>query len=160
MYRGNLCSLESYRNIPFKLIDIVQLVKRKIQANSEVGTYPVIGDDAFYFIVEDKTKHFLESRAEIHDKYIDVQIVLEGTERYGYSLTPFNSIDEDYIDDKDVAFSSDINDEQFVTLNKDDFIIFDTKQPHRPLVAVSNPEPVKKAVVKINKQYLRKFSEV
>lgn len=160
MYRGNLFSLENYRNIPFKLVDIIQVVKRKIQANSEVGTYSVIGDDVFYSIVEDKKKHILESRAELHDKYINVQIVLEGKERFGYSLTPFNSIDEDYIDDKDVAFSSDINDEQFVTLNKDDFIIFDTKQPHRPLVAVSNPEPVKKAVVKINKQYLRKFSEV
>ncbi|MBC7003300.1 YhcH/YjgK/YiaL family protein [Photobacterium sp. BZF1] len=154
MYRGNLSSLESYRHIPYSLIELIQVVKRKIQSNSKIGTYPLLGDDVFYFIVDDKTKPLSETKPEIHAKYIDVQIVLEGEESYGYSLSPFNSIDEDLIEKKDVAFSKDINEEQFVTLYQDDFIIFDTNQPHRPLVATSEPENVKKAVVKINKRYL------
>ena len=154
MYRGNLCSLESYRHIPYPLIELIQVVKRKIQSNSKIGTYPLISDDVFYFIVDDNTKLFSETKPEIHERYIDVQIVLEGKERYGYSLSPFNSISEDFIKEKDIAFSQDVNDEQYVTLYKDDFIIFDTNQPHRPLVATSEPENVKKAVVKINKRYL------
>ncbi|MDV5167854.1 YhcH/YjgK/YiaL family protein [Photobacterium rosenbergii] len=154
MYRGNLCSLESYRHIPYPLIELIQVVKRKIQSTSKIGTYSVIGDDVFYFIVDDKTKHFSETKSEIHEKYIDVQIVLEGKERYGYSLSPFNSISEDLIEEKDIAFSQDVNDEQFVTLYKEDFIIFNTQQPHRPLIAVDKPESVKKAVIKINPKYL------
>ncbi len=154
MYRGNLCSLESYRHIPYPLIELIQVMKRKIQSTSKVGTYPVIGDDVFYFIVDDKTKHFSETKSEIHEKHIDVQIVLEGKERYGYSLSPFNSISENLIKEKDIAFSQDVNDEQFVTLYKEDFIIFNTQQPHRPLIAVDEPEHVKKAVIKINPKYL------
>ncbi|KHT62835.1 hypothetical protein RJ45_15165 [Photobacterium gaetbulicola] len=154
MYRGNLCSLEGYRHIPYSLIELIKVVKRKIQISNNVGTYPVIGDDVFFFIVDDETKHFSETKSEIHEKYIDVQIVLDGEERYGYSLSPFNSITEDFIAEKDIAFSQDINDEQFVTLYKDDFIIFNTKQPHRPLIAVDKPLHVKKAVIKINPKYL------
>lgn len=56
MYRGNLCSLDSYRHIPFKLVEIIQVVKRKIQTRCEEGTYPVIGDNVFFFIVDDETK--------------------------------------------------------------------------------------------------------
>ncbi|WEM45415.1 YhcH/YjgK/YiaL family protein (plasmid) [Photobacterium sp. DA100] len=160
MYRGNLCSLESYRHIPYPLIELIQVVKRKIQSNSNVGTYSVIGDDVFYFIVDDKTKHFSETKSEIHQRYIDVQIVMEGEEMYGYSQSPFNSIDEDFIADKDVAFSKDIVDEQFATLYKDDFIIFNTEQPHRPLVATSEPASVKKAVIKVSKEYLINDAEV
>ncbi|WP_158264468.1 YhcH/YjgK/YiaL family protein [Photobacterium rosenbergii] len=154
MYRGNLSSLESYRHIPCSLIEIIQIVKRKIQTNSKNGTYPVIGDDVFYFIVDDKTKHLSETKSEIHRRYVDVQIVLEGEEMYGYSLSPFNSISEDFITEKDIAFGKDIIDEQFTTLYKDDFIIFNTNQPHRPLVAPSEPQSVKKVVIKISNKYL------
>ncbi|MGR5063082.1 YhcH/YjgK/YiaL family protein [Photobacterium sp. DNB22_13_2] len=160
MYRGNLCSLDSYRHIPFKLTEIIQVVKRKIQTRTEEGTYPIVGDDVFYFIVEDETKPIADTRAEIHDKYLDVQIILVGKECFGYSKHPLNSIEEDLIKERDVAFSNDIKDEQFVTLSQGDFIIFNTKQPHRPLVATNKSEKIKKAVIKINKEYLSKFCEV
>ena len=75
MYRGNLSSLESYRHIPYPMIEIIQVVKRKIKSNNQSGTYPIIGDDVFFFIVDDKTKQLSETKSEIHQKYIDVQIV-------------------------------------------------------------------------------------
>ena len=116
-----------------------------------VGTYPVLGEGIFFFIVEDETNFFEETRAEIHDKYVDVQIILKGKECFGYSEHPFKSIKDDFLDEKDVAFSEDIIEEKFVILQSGDFVIFDTLQPHRPLVAVDKPAVVKKAVVKIDK---------
>ncbi|PSU35833.1 YhcH/YjgK/YiaL family protein [Photobacterium lutimaris] len=160
MYRGNLCSLDSYRHIPYKLVEIIQLVKRRIQTNDEEGTYPVIDDKVFFFVVEDETKCFAETRSEIHDKYIDIQIILKGIECFGYSEQPFYSIEKDFLEDRDVAFSQEVIDEKFVTLSQGDFIIFNTRQPHRPLIAKEKPERVKKVVIKVNKEYLNKFIEV
>ena len=85
---------------------------------------------------------------------------MEGEESYGFSLHPFKSIDEDFMAERNVAFSKDIIDEQFATLCKDDFIIFNTEQPHRPLIAPSEPASVKKAVIKISKEYLTNEIEV
>ena len=150
MIKGNLNNLGNYRNINDSIIDIIRIVKRRLNNNSEVGHYTITEGKAFFFIVYDHTQPLEERHSEIHARYIDIQIILEGEERLGYSLSDFRSIEDDFLDEKDIAFSEDIIDEQFVTLRTGDFIIFKACQPHRPLVAVGVPKPVKKAVVKID----------
>lgn len=126
-------------------------VKNSLEHNVDVGTYPILEDKAFFFIVDDYTELLEKRRSECHQKYIDVQIVLEGEETFGYSEQPFLSLDEDFFEQKDIAFSEDIINEQFVTLQPGDFIVFTAEQPHRPLIAVNTPAPVKKVVIKIDR---------
>ncbi|MGF1725658.1 YhcH/YjgK/YiaL family protein [Photobacterium nomapromontoriensis] len=155
MYRGNLDSLESYRHIPDAIVAIIKVVKRRLNESQEPGRFQVNGDSVFYFIVNDHTQELADRKSEIHAKYMDVQIVLEGEEMFGFSYHPFNTIAEDFLAEKDLAFSEDILEEEFITLTAGDFVIFDTLQPHRPLVAVNQPAPVKKAVIKIEKAALQ-----
>lgn len=136
------------------IIEIIQKVKEQTIENTEVGNYP-LHDESVYFIVNDKTELKENRRSEIHHKYLDVQLILEGTETFGYSEYPLLSIEDDYLEEKDIAFSNDVQDEQFVTLEAGEFIIFNPKQPHRPLVAVhDNPAAVKKLIIKVNSALL------
>lgn len=97
------------------IIEIIQKVKEQTIENTEVGSYP-LEDESVYFIVDDKTELREKRRSEIHHKYLDVQLILEGTETFGYSDYPLLSIEDDYLAEKDIAFSNDVQDEQFVTL--------------------------------------------
>lgn len=158
MFKGNLSKLGSYKNIPVKMFEVIEQVKQRINASVENGHYQLQGEDVFFFVVDDNTKVISECKPEIHSKYIDVQIILSGEERFGYSHQPFQSIAEDLLEDRDVAFSDNIINEQFANLEPHDFIIFNTEQPHRPLVAVNEPMPVRKAIIKISHQWLAEQS--
>ncbi|GLR73839.1 YhcH/YjgK/YiaL family protein [Aliivibrio sifiae] len=136
------------------IIEIIQKVKEQTIENTEIGNYP-LPDESVYFIVNDKTELKENRRSEIHHKYLDVQLILEGSETFGYSEYPLLSIEDDYLEKKDIAFSNDVQDEQFVTLEAGEFIIFNPKQPHRPLVAVNDkPAAVKKLIIKVNSALL------
>ena len=136
------------------IIEIIQKVKEQTIENTEVGNYP-LHDESVYFIVNDKTELKENRRSEIHHKYLDVQLILEGTETFGYSEYPLLSIEDDFLEEKDIAFSNDVKDEQFVTLEAGEFIVFTPKQPHRPLVAVNDkPAAVKKLIIKVNSALL------
>ncbi|EKA6262458.1 YhcH/YjgK/YiaL family protein, partial [Salmonella enterica] len=88
-------------------------------------------------------------KAELHKKYIDVQILLSGYEEIGYSNKIDTRIKElEHLPD-DIIFPECVANEQFVTLNPGDFALFYPNQIHRPLCTRGKPAPVKKAIVKI-----------
>lgn len=154
MFKGTLSELANYQHLPTKLFKVIEQVKQHLSESVENGRYPIEGDDVFFFIVDDNTQQLNERRSECHRKYVDVQILLAGEERYGYSLQPFKSIAEDMLEKRDIAFSEDIIDEQFTDLGVNDFIIFNVAQPHRPLVAIDQPMPVRKAIIKLANDWL------
>ncbi|WP_114766027.1 YhcH/YjgK/YiaL family protein [Vibrio rhodolitus] len=154
MFKGNLSELSNYQHLPTKLLSVIEQVKQRIYDSVENGRYPIEGDDVFFFVVDDNTQELSDRRSECHRKYVDVQILLAGEERYGYSLQPFQSLAEDLLDAKDIAFSEDLIDEQFADLNVHDFIIFNVAQPHRPLIAINQPMPVRKAIIKVANDWL------
>ncbi|MGR5133219.1 YhcH/YjgK/YiaL family protein [Vibrio alfacsensis] len=154
MFKGNLSELNNYQHLPTKLLNVIEQVKQRIYDSVENGRYPIEGDEVFFFVVDDNTQALNDRRSECHRKYVDVQILLTGEERYGYSQHPFQSLAEDLLDSKDIAFSEDIIDEQFADLNEHDFIIFKVAQPHRPLVAINQPMPVRKAIIKVANDWL------
>ncbi|MCG3734212.1 YhcH/YjgK/YiaL family protein [Vibrio cincinnatiensis] len=154
MFKGHLSALAEYAQLPTKLLDVIDTVKQRLATHPSNGRYTLEEDEVFFFIVDDHSQPLNERKAEIHKKYLDVQIVLEGEERFGFSLHPFQSLAEDYLEERDLAFSEDIIDEQFVDLSENEFIIFDAEQPHRPLIAVESPRPIRKAVIKVAKVWL------
>lgn len=92
MFQGNLSELDSYQHLPNKLLSVIQQVKQRINENVENGRYPLEGEDVFFFVVDDNTQRLNERRSECHRKYVDVQILLAGEERFGYSLQPFQTL--------------------------------------------------------------------
>ena len=119
-------------------------------SNPADGRHNIDGDSAFVLISSPMTEPHEKRLAEIHQKYLDVQILLSGKEVIGYGIElTHDAADQDYLADKDIAFYKDIPNEQFVSLNPGDFVVFYPGEVHKPLCAVGEPAHVRKAVVKM-----------
>lgn len=152
MFVGKTSQLEFAGFLAPELKKIIATVLDRLETPIENGRHDIDGDNAFFMLVDDHTQLLAERKSEIHSRYLDVQILLEGNESFGYSLEPYAGLDEDYLADKDLAFSEQLQSEYFATLTAGEFIVFYPGQPHRPLVAVEdNPAPVRKAIIKVDK---------
>ncbi|MGI9897694.1 YhcH/YjgK/YiaL family protein [Vibrio natriegens] len=154
MYKGNLASLDGDHMLSPALRNIIKQAKYQLEQSIENGRYLIKGEDVFFFVVDDNTEALQARKAEMHKKYIDVQILLEGEERFGFSVHPFLSINQNFLEERDIAFGEEIINEQYIDLKKDDYVIFNTEQPHRPLISVNRPMSVRKAVIKISRTWL------
>lgn len=139
-------------------LDLVPYVESRVQRfimdamevarENESGRFE-LQDGAFVLLVTAETEPAKLRQAEFHKQYVDIQILLSGEETIGFS----NSLDSDSQAipnlPKDVAFIDDVNNEQFISLNGGDFVIFFPNQPHRPLCSTQQPMVIRKAIVKI-----------
>lgn len=108
----------------------------------------VIGRGVKLIIDEYTTKPREEKRAEYHRKYIDVQLVLTGAERFGYADLSRCSERIAYDTDKEAGFVNGSLD--FCTLHTGSFAVFFPNDVHMPGVQMQEGSgKVKKAVFKI-----------
>lgn len=112
-----------------------------------VGRHMIEGDAFFVICIEYDTKPMAEGAWEAHRQYIDVQYVASGSERMGY--TPLETLSEstEYDADKDIVFLT--GEGSFINAPRGTFAIFMPQDAHMPGMAISEPEPVRKIVVKI-----------
>ena len=114
-----------------------------------IGRYEVEGDALFYFIQEYDTGAVEDGRLELHQKYVDIQFVVSGTECMGYA--PLDGLKEQtpYDGQKDVAFFETDPAMTRLTLKQGMFAIFWPNEAHMPGRTAQKPERIKKIVVKI-----------
>ncbi|WP_295989875.1 YhcH/YjgK/YiaL family protein [uncultured Alistipes sp.] len=112
------------------------------------GRHEIEGDDLFVNVIECELKKPEEAKLEVHDAYIDVQVVVRGTESFGWSerealrrpCGPFDA-------EKDIRFYDDAP-QTCYTLVPGQFTIFMPGDAHAPMVGEGS---VKKLIVKVRK---------
>ena len=116
------------------------------------GKVVLDGDKLFVNFMTKKLKNIQDARLEVHDKYIDLQLVLQGAERIGIlERDACKNVSEDKLAEKDTLFYSDKYTE-FVELNKGSYVVFDTDCAHVPCLKLSDCDgEVIKCVAKIAK---------
>ena len=111
----------------------------------ELGKYFL--ENGVYFIVQEyTTKDIADAKYEAHRKYVDIQIILEGTEIMGYAPVDTLTAKTDYSETSD--FQVFMGEGSLMNVGKDSFAIFFPQDGHMPGVGTS-PCAVKKVVVKI-----------
>ncbi|NIG77790.1 DUF386 domain-containing protein [Klebsiella sp. Ap-873] len=142
--------------LPSKIIEALDYVLKNINADSPTGKYAVAGENAWSLVIEGNTRSAWDALPEYHERYLDVQLVLSGQEGMAFSLKPpHTEMMEDKLAKSDIAFIKTPDDERIINLNVGDFIIFYPGEVHKPLCMINgNAAPVKKAVIKIAKDYL------
>ena len=141
--------------LPARLRDYLQQMLLLLQTSPAPGRYPLDGELAFVLVCEEMTRPTDTLRPEIHARYLDVQIVLSGEERYGYRPQRVQtSPDDDRLATQDLAFYEQLPGEQFVDLRPGELVVFLPGEPHRPLCAVTQPAPVRKAILKVDASLL------
>ncbi|MCB0106950.1 MAG: YhcH/YjgK/YiaL family protein [Caldilineaceae bacterium] len=110
------------------------------------GTVQIDGDRVFAMIQEYNTKPRAQGFWESHRKYIDIQYVVSGVEQMGY-VNIAQVTNGAYDADKDLIMHEGSG--SFILLPAGMFTLLFPNDVHMPQIAVDNPHPVKKVVVKV-----------
>ncbi len=150
--------LLSHRDLIADMTLVSPVLRRYIQqmldlltTDPALGRHNLDGDRAFVIVSEDRTMPADSRRPEIHARYLDVQLLLAGAERYGYSaLKATGTPDDDRLATHDLAFFNQVAGEQYVDLQPGELVVFLPGEPHRPLCAVDAPMTIRKAILKMD----------
>lgn len=154
MLFGNVNQLDLVSYIDNKLKRFVK--EAWIVGNSKgSGKYRLSQDGVFVIVANADTGPVSDRDAEMHQNYIDIQLLLSGEEKIGFSNHCHSREFTVSEADKDVLFHKDIEKENFASLVTGDFMVLYPRQFHRPLCQVSSEvSSIKKAIVKVPKSLI------
>lgn len=112
------------------------------------GKYFIDGDNLFVSIVESDMKTVESAKLEAHNLYIDIQIVLQGSETFGWAeREQCHEQIAEFDTTKDICFYKD-KPSTYVTLKENQFVIFAPEDAHAPLIGEGK---IRKAIIKIKR---------
>ncbi len=142
--------LESFKSIHPRFSEAFEFLKKAVNEDYKDGNYEIDGKNIYAFISSYETKTESEVQFEAHNKYIDIQCVVSGTEVIGFESEKEVSLTQDYKDGNDICFYALNENYDKIALKKGEFVIIMTDELHAPCLSVENkPENVRKIVVKI-----------
>ncbi|MCR4676557.1 MAG: YhcH/YjgK/YiaL family protein [Sphaerochaetaceae bacterium] len=126
-----------------------EFLKRKDLADLPDGTTE-LGEGVRASIQHYNSIDWDAGKFEAHERYFDIQYVMEGSEYCGVcDRAALGEVIEEYNETKDVTFYADPAHYSKVLLNSGDFIILGPEDAHKPSVKVDKSIPMKKVVVKV-----------
>lgn len=139
--------LKLYKEIPS---EVVQFLSELDINNIKLGKR-VLSDCIYVNIEEYNTKDIEVASFESHDKYIDIQLLLKGSENIYYASRDNLSVKVPYDETRDIAFYSDsIQGYPYIKLDGTNFMMIYPHEAHAPQVSSGNfSQKVLKVVVKI-----------
>ncbi len=147
MITDKIENIDKYKEIP---IDIQHFIKN-LSRDIELGRI-ALNDNNYANVETYQTKKHEDCLFEAHEKFADIQIILEGKERLDYVSSEGLTIKTPYNPEKDIVFYENNKPETAsVILDGSNFVMLFPNEPHRPQMAASNgSQTVKKIVVKLN----------
>lgn len=113
----------------------------------EAGRYEIDGTDVFMLVQEYETRPLAKGRWEAHRNYYDIQFVVQGPERMGYTHLNNLEVTEPYNPEKDIMRLAGSGD--FFLCEAGTFAIFGPEDAHMPNIAVEEPVAARKVVMKV-----------
>ncbi len=138
-----------YQGIHKRLAAAFDYLQKTDLNKIEPGTHEIEGRKVYVMVQQYETKPMEKGRWEAHRKFIDVQYVHQGAERFGYAnlleLKPGS-----YDEAKDFLSLEGKEKGDFFLVRQGTFVVLFPQDGHMPGMAVSIPQPVRKFVVKVS----------
>ena len=93
-------------------------------------------------------------KAELHQRYIDIQLLLTGEERSFYGTIGSARQCDEWRAEDDYQLCAEIAHEQSVTLKPGMFLVFMPGEPHKPGCVITESAEIKKVVIKVRSDLL------
>ncbi len=148
MMMGEVQSLPSAGLHP-ALQDALTLALAARPQEKAPGRYELQGDNIFMNVMTFNTQSPVEKKAELHEQYIDIQLLLNGEERILFGMAGTARQCEEFHHEDDYQLCSTIDNEQAIILKPGMFAVFMPGEPHKPGCVVGEPGEIKKVVVKV-----------
>ena len=147
MVFGNLDHIEEFSFLEEEIKECFDYARTHDLASFERGSHEIDGEGLFVNIVEYTTTVPEERFWEAHKKYLDVHLMLSGTEQIDLNFIQ-NMEKKEFVEKNDfLPLEGEKN--SFVQLKKGDFLVCYPSDGHRTAVAVKGPERIKKAIFKV-----------
>ena len=138
-------------NIYFGISERMKVALNYIQktdfSSVESGRHEIDGDRIFALVDEYETKNADENFLEAHQNYIDVQFMVEGKERVGFTTLKTQNAIKSYNSEQDFALFKE--NYSTILLSKGMFAIFFPDDLHMPGLKIEKSAKVKKVIVKV-----------
>lgn len=146
MVTDTISNLKKYTSLNGGIECVIKFIHKHKFAELSDGKH-MLEKGVFLIVSAYQTKSPDQALVECHRKYVDIQLVVSGAERFGFASVD-DCIAEEYNDDKDVQFLSGTLD--FLQLKPGNFVICFPGDAHQPGLNVDNePSEVKKFVFKL-----------
>ena len=142
-----------YKNMgyPKAIVRALDYLKNTDLKAMEPGSYQLEGDKMYVHIDAVDTRSWHDTKPESHKNYIDIQFMITGEEDQAFSPNRGDMEPVESYPERDLYFyNNEHDDEGEVQLSEGNYTIFFPSDVHRPLIAVNEPRPIKKAVVKVH----------
>lgn len=114
--------------------------------DAAVGRYEIEGEDCFVLFVEATKRPQAEAKLEVHDRYIDVQLLLEGREGFGWKPRAACVQPQGVFNQQNDILLFDDPYDRVVEASAGELVIFFPEDGHAPLVGEGT---VRKAIIKV-----------
>jgi YhcH/YjgK/YiaL family protein len=136
-----------YYSLGEKITKALQYLSQTNFANVEPGKYEIDGQEIFAIVQTYNTKPLSVSKWESHKNYIDIQYIVAGQEKIGYTESSKAFVVQEYNPEKDCTIYK--GNGNFLTAEEGHFAIFFPSDIHMPSIAINIPKEVKKVVMKV-----------
>jgi len=130
-----------------KIQKALEYLRNTNLAELKPGKYQIENDDIYAVVFEYDTKSSEGVLWEAHKNYIDIQYMIKGSEKMGYTNVENIETIVEYDREKDILFGTASGD--FVTVQDGMFVIFTPQDGHMPSISIEKSEKVKRVVVKV-----------
>ncbi|MBD2845522.1 YhcH/YjgK/YiaL family protein [Paenibacillus sp. IB182496] len=118
-------------------------------AGLATGQHEIDGPHLFAIVQEVDTERAAARRWESHDRYTDIQLLLDGEEQIGFA-DQTGSVESERHDDRDLVFYSKAELQHELQLLPGMYAVFFPQELHRPCCTNGEPRRIRKIVVKID----------
>ena len=147
MILDSLKSFEKYQTLQEGFDKVYQFIKKNDLFSMEPGQYDIDGKKVYCTISEGELKNVEDAKLEIHDSYIDIHVLLDGSETIALKdRSKCNSDNAKYQEVDDVAILED-EPENYVLMGIGNLAIIFPADAHAALLGTGN---YKKAVFKVH----------
>lgn len=149
MIIGKIQDLNKFKGISNNINTAIEWLEKTDILNLPVGKYEIDGKNVYANRQSYLGKDVKDCKAENHDFYMDLQIVIKGSEGFGYAdiLNPSLKVLEPYNEVKDVTKYT-VDDEIVYVVNDNHYALVFKEDIHRPQIKI-NDNQIEKLVLKI-----------
>ena len=149
MLTSNLNVVEKYDYLAEKFRKGYEFLRTADLKALPVGRVDIEGDDIYASVQEYTSLKADTCKFEAHNRYFDIQYVVEGEEQFGYAKREDLTEDAPYDETNDIVFFREPEEAGTVLLKAGDCIVVAPEDAHKPRCQAGGPCEVKKVVVKV-----------
>lgn len=147
MVVDSIANINRFKGLNPRIEAALRFLKNQDFSTMEPQRIDISGEEVYALVQKYDTRPENECKWESHRRFVDIQFIAAGRERIGWAIRDLLKVKTTYNETKDQTVHEGSG--AYLTLTEGYFAILWPEDAHMPCLAVDEPEPVVKVVVKV-----------